>query len=53
MRRYNPKDRTDKLIENKLIYATDPGGPWSDPVVLNGSGIDPACSATTTAVHTL
>jgi xylan 1,4-beta-xylosidase len=41
MRRYNRNDRRDKRIENKLITATNPAGPWSDPVIVNGSGIDP------------
>lgn len=42
MRRYNKHDRRDKVIENKLITASDPAGPWSDPVTINGNGIDPA-----------
>ncbi|MHB9028205.1 MAG: family 43 glycosylhydrolase [Candidatus Latescibacterota bacterium] len=42
MRHYNKRDRRDKLIENKLITATDPAGPWSDPATVNGSGIDPS-----------
>ena len=41
VRRYNKHDRRDKLIENKLVTATEPSGPWSDPVLLNDSGIDP------------
>lgn len=42
MRRYNKHNRRDRLIENKLVRATDPAGPWSDPVLINGSGIDPS-----------
>ncbi len=42
MLRYNKHDRRDRIIENKLIWADDPAGPWSDPVIINGSGIDPS-----------
>ncbi len=42
MRRYNKHDRSDRVIENKLITASDPAGPWSEPTVVNGNGIDPS-----------
>lgn len=42
MRHYNKYNRRDRIIENKLITASDPAGPWSEPVVVNGNGIDPS-----------
>jgi len=35
-------DCTDDLHENFLITATNPAGPWSDPVRLGFEGIDPS-----------
>ncbi|MFF0824553.1 MULTISPECIES: glycoside hydrolase family 43 protein [Micromonospora] len=31
-----------KDLDNHLVTATDPAGPWSDPVYLNSSGFDPS-----------
>jgi xylan 1,4-beta-xylosidase len=31
-----------KDLDNYLVTAPDPGGPWSDPVHLNSSGFDPS-----------
>ncbi|MFC7529307.1 glycoside hydrolase family 43 protein [Actinoplanes sp. GCM10030250] len=31
-----------KDLDNYLVTATDPAGPWSDPVHLNSSGFDPS-----------
>jgi xylan 1,4-beta-xylosidase len=42
MRRYDKHNRRDRVIENKVVTAEDPVGPWSDPVIVNGSGIDPS-----------
>jgi xylan 1,4-beta-xylosidase len=35
-------DCADDLHENFLITATNPAGPWSDPIVLGFEGIDPS-----------
>ncbi|MFC6022879.1 glycoside hydrolase family 43 protein [Plantactinospora solaniradicis] len=31
-----------KDLDNYLVTAADPGGPWSDPIYLNSSGFDPS-----------